>query len=73
MIRLKGKEDLNDKKEERVEWMNESIKMPREGPFLYIFENDIRRNVFKILDTSFEGLCLKTPNRLCLLNTKYII
>ena len=29
---------------------------------IYIFENDIRRNVFKILDTSFEGLCLKTPN-----------
>ena len=29
---------------------------------IYIFENDIRRNVFKILDTSFERLCLKTPN-----------
>ena len=64
---------MTKKKSEVNGWMNESIKMPREGPFLYIFENDIRRNVFKILDTSFEGLCLKTPNRLCLLNTKYTI
>ena len=53
---------MTKKKSEVNGWMNESIKMPREGPFLYIFENDIRRNVFKILDTSFARLCLKTPN-----------
>ena len=50
---------MTRKKKEWSEWINQNA---TRGPFLYIFENDIRRNVFKILDTSFARLCLKTPN-----------
>ena len=77
MTRLEAKEDLKDKKGERVERKDEWMKMPfrgRESLFIDL-KWPLEDNVFKILDTSFEGLCLKTLNisfgRGCIFFFKY--
>ena len=51
---------INEKKWKK--WINEWMNM-QWGVSIYRFDGDLKKICeFKILDTSFEGLCLKTPN-----------
>ena len=61
MSKLETKEDLKDKKGES----EEKRRMKISWVPIYRFDDDFqKRRVFKILDTSFEGSCHKTPNTL---------